>query len=73
MSLLQVDEEIIESLCKEHRLEGTTELLVNELEHNTTYHLELIAHNAEGNSTPANITLMVPGKDNNKELPHNKC
>ncbi|KAF9807868.1 hypothetical protein SFRURICE_000649, partial [Spodoptera frugiperda] len=57
-----VDEEIIESLCKEHRLEGTTELLVNELEHNTTYHLELIAHNAEGNSTPANITLMVPDK-----------
>ncbi|CAH1636814.1 unnamed protein product [Spodoptera littoralis] len=57
-----VDEEIIESLCKEHRLEGATELLVNELEHNATYHLELIAHNAEGNSTPANITLTIPDK-----------
>ncbi|CAH0686269.1 unnamed protein product [Spodoptera exigua] len=55
-----VDEEIVESLCIEHRLEGKTELLVNELQHNTTYHLELIAHNAEGNSTPANITLTIP-------------
>lgn len=50
-----------ESLCKEKILKPTDELVLYKWEPNTTYYLELIAHNAEGNSTPANITIEIPG------------
>ncbi|KAJ8719704.1 hypothetical protein PYW08_011879 [Mythimna loreyi] len=57
-----MDEELDESLCKEHKLKETTELEVPDLQYNTTYYLELIAHNARGNSAPANMSLTVPGE-----------
>lgn len=53
-----MEEEIDESLCTEYQLEAT-ELEVRDLQYNMTYYFELIAHNAEGNSTPANMSLTI--------------
>nr|XP_049700543.1 fasciclin-2 isoform X1 [Helicoverpa armigera] len=60
------DEEEDPALCKEYRLEETTEMELNDLQQNTTYNLELIAHNAEGNSTPANFSLTMSDGAPNK-------
>lgn len=54
-------EEFDESLCKGKRIEAATEQELDDLQYNTTYYFELIAHNSLGNSTSANISLSVPG------------
>ncbi|KAJ0176035.1 hypothetical protein K1T71_008209 [Dendrolimus kikuchii] len=46
--------------CVEERLEPTTKLDLSRLQPNISYHFELVAHNAEGNSTAATITVTVP-------------
>ncbi|KAJ8720304.1 hypothetical protein PYW07_012347 [Mythimna separata] len=56
------EEQNEESLCKAHQVKAATELEVPDLQYNTTYYLELIAHNAKGNSTPANMSLTTPGE-----------
>ncbi|CAB3255827.1 unnamed protein product [Arctia plantaginis] len=52
-----------ESLCKEQRIEEATEQELSDLLSNTTYYFELTAHNAVGNSSIANITLIIPAPD----------
>ncbi|XP_075977012.1 fasciclin-2-like isoform X2 [Anticarsia gemmatalis] len=61
-------DEVDESLCKEHRIVSTEQELVD-LKLNTTYYFELIAHNAKGNSTAVNLTLVVPAMDSSESAP----
>ncbi|XP_028027402.1 fasciclin-2-like isoform X1 [Bombyx mandarina] len=54
-----VDDDSDGELCGEERIGENTEFNLSSLEHNTTYFVEIIAHNAQGNSTPSNITLIT--------------
>lgn len=46
--------------CVNKRLEPTTKLDLSDLDPNMTYHLEIVAHNTEGNSTAARIVVTIP-------------
>lgn len=52
--------EIQEELCKEEIVE-TNEIELTDLQYNTTYRLELLAHNSQGNSSVSQLLLYVPG------------
>ncbi|XP_030037290.2 fasciclin-2 isoform X1 [Manduca sexta] len=49
-----------ERICVEENVEKTTHLELRDLECNTTYSVELVAHNAIGNSTVASISFVTP-------------
>ncbi|RVE45193.1 hypothetical protein evm_010165 [Chilo suppressalis] len=53
-----------ENPCKEQKVEPNAELKTDFsiLDHNTTYFIELVAHNNVGDSTPANITITTPAQ-----------
>ncbi|CAG9788373.1 unnamed protein product [Diatraea saccharalis] len=53
-----------EKSCKEQKVESDGELKADMtiLEQNTTYLIELVAHNYVGYSAPANITITTPAK-----------
>ncbi|XP_023935104.2 fasciclin-2 isoform X2 [Bicyclus anynana] len=54
---------IEEEICKDKTIESAAEYELNELDSNTTYYLELVAHNSNGSSTPAHIMFTVPAKE----------
>lgn len=49
-------------LCKEDIVKSVTALSLGHLNHNTTYLLELVAHNSKGNSSSAERYVTIPGK-----------
>ncbi|XP_026730730.1 fasciclin-2-like isoform X1 [Trichoplusia ni] len=65
----QMTDSFDEGACTEVRLDAATELEVKDLQHNSTYYFELIAHNVEGNSTPANFSLTIPASMMSEDLP----
>ncbi|XP_039757244.1 fasciclin-2-like isoform X2 [Pararge aegeria] len=56
---------IEEEVCKDKTIEPAAEFQLDELDSNTTYYLELVAHNSNGSSTPAHITFTVPAEEEN--------
>lgn len=58
-----------EEICKVKRIMSTTKTEISDLKENMTYFLELMAHNAKGNSNPVNISVTILGKNNN----HYRC
>ncbi|XP_045773573.1 fasciclin-2-like isoform X2 [Maniola jurtina] len=54
---------IEETVCTDKTIEPAAEFQLNDLDSNTTYYLELIAHNSNGSSTPAHIMFTIPAEE----------
>lgn len=49
-------------LCNEQTIAPSSQINLDYLEQNTTYYIELIAHNAQGNSSAADLYMTTAGK-----------
>ncbi|XP_068629135.1 fasciclin-2-like [Battus philenor] len=58
---------IREDLCKEE-ITKTNEFVLTNLQYNSSYYLELIAHNSRGNSSASHLFLVVPVEDLSTQL-----
>ncbi|XP_072949856.1 fasciclin-2-like [Epargyreus clarus] len=54
------DTTVKESLCKEERIDPTTEFRLNQIEPNSTYYIEILAHASLGNYSATHIYVTTP-------------
>ncbi|CAK1543179.1 unnamed protein product [Leptosia nina] len=58
-----IDLTIQKDKCYEEMMDPTNEFFLNNLDPNTTYYFELVAHNSLGNSTVASTYITLPEKN----------
>ncbi|KAG7302020.1 hypothetical protein JYU34_013472 [Plutella xylostella] len=54
---------ILVDLCKEQTIAPSSQINLDYLEQNTTYYIELIAHNAQGNSSAADLYMKTAARE----------